>query len=196
MPAPTDKTMVGLPTPRAFAISFARDGDARASAPSVCAAWSIAEVQALEDPVPAPTDKTMVGLPTPRAFAVSLARDCDARAFAPSVCASVVSPALAARQGCSGSCCAAFFEKQVGCWCGKHALNNYMGGPYITEAACRAAARLLTHVEDRAFHLDPRSGWLSVEVMNVLGAGQLGAHLDESPKLIKSDPLGRPYLAQ
>ena len=67
-------------------------------------AWSIAEVQALEDPVPAPVDKAMVGLPTPRAFAVRFARDGDARASAPSVCASVVSPALAAQQGCSGAC--------------------------------------------------------------------------------------------
>ena len=82
------------------------------------------------------------------------------------------------------------------CWRGEHALNNYMGGPYITEAACRAAARLLAHEEDRAFHLDPRSGWLSVDVMSVLGAGQLDVHIDESPRLIKSDPLGRSYLAQ
>ena len=33
-----------------------------------------------------------------------------------------------------------YFEHQDGAWCGMHALNNYIGGPYVTKDACRRAA--------------------------------------------------------
>ncbi len=32
-----------------------------------------------------------------------------------------------------------YFETQDDAWCGMHALNNYMGGPYVTKDACRRA---------------------------------------------------------
>ena len=35
---------------------------------------------------------------------------------------------------------APYFEEQEGAWCGMHALNNYMGGPYVTQDACMRAA--------------------------------------------------------
>ena len=77
-----------------------------------------------------------------------------------------------------------YFESQVGAWCGMHALNNLLGGPYVSQADCRSAAlevrRRLTQagagdVEDLAQHLNPETGWLSIDVINVLGAGLLGA---------------------
>ena len=34
----------------------------------------------------------------------------------------------------------AYFEAQHDAWCGLHALNNYLGGPYVTEDACERAA--------------------------------------------------------
>ena len=76
-----------------------------------------------------------------------------------------------------------YWERQRGAWCGMHALNNYAGGPYVTEDACRAAARGVAARTggNVAAHLDPQSGWLSVDVMNVLGAAQLGIHVDGAP---------------
>ncbi len=79
-----------------------------------------------------------------------------------------------------------YFEAQQGAWCGMHALNNFLGGPFVDRAACRAAAQQLvrrhrgTGAVTLQDHLHPRTGWLSVDVMNILGAGQLGIHIDES----------------
>ena len=65
-----------------------------------------------------------------------------------------------------------------------HALNNLLGGPYVTQDACRrAASRVATDLseagvgdaEDSAHHLDPATGWLSIDVINVVGAGSLGS---------------------
>lgn len=33
-----------------------------------------------------------------------------------------------------------YFERQLGAWCGMHALNNYLGGAYVTKKDCQAAA--------------------------------------------------------
>ena len=60
-------------------------------------------------------------------------------------------------------------------------------GPYVTEDACRRAVRrvvvALSQVgvgddEDMSVHLDPASGFLSIDVINVLGAGALGIHVE------------------
>ncbi len=75
-----------------------------------------------------------------------------------------------------------YFETQVGAWCGMHALNNLLGGPYVSQDACCRAAqevcRRLSQVggdaEDRDHHLDPDTGWLSIDVINMLGASLLG----------------------
>ena len=89
----------------------------------------------------------------------------------------------------NGAACEQYFEAQVGAWCGMHALNNYMGGPYVTQDACRRAARRVVATlseaglgdsEDSSHHLDPTTGFLSIDVMNVLGAGTLGIHVEES----------------
>ena len=80
-----------------------------------------------------------------------------------------------------------FFEPQDGAWCGMHALNNYMGGPYVQKDDCRRAARRvvaalsqmgLGDVEDMDQHLDPQTGFLSIDVINVLGAATLGIHVE------------------
>ena len=80
-----------------------------------------------------------------------------------------------------------YHEVQVAAWCGKHALNNLLGGPYVTEQSCRDAVRNVVrnlsmqddHQEDEREHLHPDSGWLSIDVMNMLGAAHLGIHTDE-----------------
>ena len=81
----------------------------------------------------------------------------------------------------------AYFERQVDAWCGMHALNNFLGGPYVTWDACRRAASRVSAAlsevgagdrEAGVRHLDPSTGWLSIDVINVLGAGQLGLHVE------------------
>ena len=77
-----------------------------------------------------------------------------------------------------------YFETQApGAWCGMHALNNFLGGPYVTRDACRrAASRVVAALsqigngdaEDIANHICPATGWLSIDVINVLGAGLFG----------------------
>ncbi len=68
-----------------------------------------------------------------------------------------------------------------------HALNNFLGGSFVDKDACRAAAGQLvrrhrgTGAVTLQDHLHTSTGWLSVDVMNILGAGQLGIHIDESP---------------
>ena len=84
-----------------------------------------------------------------------------------------------------------YFEEQRGAWCGLHALNNYLGGPYVTENACELAARQVVRAlseaggggasenREEAYrdHLHPGTGFLSIDVINVLGAGNLGLHV-------------------
>ena len=41
------------------------------------------------------------------------------------------------------ACVEPFFEEQAAGWCGKHALNNLLGGPFVDEDACRAAFFIL-----------------------------------------------------
>ena len=78
-----------------------------------------------------------------------------------------------------------YFESQVGAWCGMHAMNNYLGGPYVSKEACRAAAAQVVHrlgaEEDVHEHLHPHTGFLSIDVINLLGASQLGMHVDGEP---------------
>ena len=80
-----------------------------------------------------------------------------------------------------------FYQVQVDAWCGLHAINNFLGGPYCTEADCHSAcARVVAEMSeagdgDRELssqHLHPETGWLSIDVINVLGAGQLGIHVE------------------
>ena len=82
-----------------------------------------------------------------------------------------------------------YLEIQQGAWCGMHALNNFMGGPYIDRDNCRrAAARVVTELsevhdgdrENIGNHLHPESGWLSIDVMNMLGRALLGIHVGEA----------------
>jgi hypothetical protein len=80
-----------------------------------------------------------------------------------------------------------YFEEQApGGWCGMHVLNNYLGGPYVTKKDCvRAAACVVDGLatdaggfqEEVIQHLDETTGWLSVDVINVLGAANLGLHV-------------------
>ena len=88
-----------------------------------------------------------------------------------------------------------------------HALNNYLGGPYVDQDACRRAARAVVtalsgagngdvcrraaraevtalsgagdgDAESLGNHIDPATGFLSIDVINVLGAGVLGIHVE------------------
>ena len=84
--------------------------------------------------------------------------------------------------------CLDYFEQQApGAWCGMHALNNYLRGPYVTCEACFAAANVVVQELNAAGggfkellsnHLDVRSGWLSVDVINVLGAANFNLHVE------------------
>ena len=81
-----------------------------------------------------------------------------------------------------------FFDPQEGSWCGMHALNNYcLKGRLVQQEDCRLAAcavvRRLTDaragdVEPLSNHLDPSTGWLSIDVINVLGQANLGTHVE------------------
>ena len=77
------------------------------------------------------------------------------------------------------------FEEQSGAWCGMHALNNLLRGDYVDKDACtRAAAqirRALGGAVLESDHLDPQSGFLSIDVINLLGSANLGIHVDETP---------------
>ena len=83
-----------------------------------------------------------------------------------------------------------------------HALNNFLAGPYVTQDACRRAAEravaMLSQVaggdaEAMAHHLHPATGFLSIDVINILGAGALGLHVEGNttpwPRL-RADPDG------
>ena len=76
-----------------------------------------------------------------------------------------------------------YFEPQFGACRGKHALNSFLGGPYVTQDACRRRVQHAVHTlsaaglddaESAAHHLDSESGMLSIDVIHVLGAGALG----------------------
>ena len=83
-----------------------------------------------------------------------------------------------------------FFEPQEGAWCGMHALNNYcLRGRLVEKEDCvRAANQVVGRLtearggdaERRENHLDPDSGWLSIDVINVLGLANLGLHVEEA----------------
>ena len=77
-----------------------------------------------------------------------------------------------------------YFEAQQGSWCGMHALNNYLGGPYVTADDCvRAARQVLKQyngAESMENHLNTKTGWLSIDVMNLLGMANLSLHVEES----------------
>lgn len=88
----------------------------------------------------------------------------------------------------SASADVGYFEEQApAAWCGMRALNNFLRGPYVTREACLAAANVvLQDLEARgggfrealANHLDVNSGWLSVDVINVLGAANFNLHVE------------------
>ena len=80
-----------------------------------------------------------------------------------------------------------YYEIQIDAWCGMHAINNFLGGPYCTRDACRdACSRVVAalsqasggDVEPFAQHLDLETGWLSIDIINLLGASQLGIHVE------------------
>ena len=81
-----------------------------------------------------------------------------------------------------------FFDPQEGAWCGMHALNNYcLKGRVVHQQDCRDAARLVAErltdrlagdIEPISNHLNTLTGWLSIDVINVLGQANLGLHVD------------------
>ena len=80
-----------------------------------------------------------------------------------------------------------YYEVQVDAWCGMHSLNNFLGGPYVTQDACRRACSQVVSAlsevaggrrESSHLHLHPQSGWLSIDVINVIGSGLLGLHVE------------------
>ena len=77
-----------------------------------------------------------------------------------------------------------YFEKQSGAWCGMHALNNLLRGPLVDRQSCKAAALQVRDMLDGAdllsSHLDPHTGYLSIDVINLLGSANLGIHVAES----------------
>ena len=89
-----------------------------------------------------------------------------------------------------------YFEAQIGAWCGMHALNNFIGGPFVTMDACERAARQVVRrlsepgvgvVEGLSDRLDPGTGFLSIDVINALGSSVLGIH-------VEGDMISRPQL--
>ena len=66
-----------------------------------------------------------------------------------------------------------YYEKQEGAWCGMHAFNNYHLRRCITQDHCRSAAqqvvRGLRGADHISNHLDLKTGWLSIDVLNMLG---------------------------
>ena len=80
-----------------------------------------------------------------------------------------------------------YYEIQVDAWCGMHSLNNFLGGPYVTQEDCRRACSQVVAAlsetaggrrESSTQHLHPQTGWLSIDVINVLGTGLLGLHVE------------------
>ena len=77
------------------------------------------------------------------------------------------------------------FERQSGAWCGMHALNNLLRGPMVTKEACKLAAQRVREsfagADVESAHLDPETGFLSIDVINLLGSANLGIHVEETP---------------
>ena len=77
------------------------------------------------------------------------------------------------------------FERQSGAWCGMHALNNLLRGPMVNKEACRLAAQRVREsfagADVESAHLDPQTGFLSIDVINLLGSANLGIHVEETP---------------
>ena len=44
----------------------------------------------------------------------------------------------------SSSALELYFERQECAWCGMHALNNYLGGPYVNQDDCRRPLGVLS----------------------------------------------------
>ena len=69
-----------------------------------------------------------------------------------------------------------------------HALNNYcLNGRLVQHQDCREAARKVARrltdaragdTEPISNHLDPLTGWLSIDVIKVLGQANLGLHVE------------------
>ena len=72
------------------------------------------------------------------------------------------------------------YVPQVRGWGGMHALNNFLGGPYAAPDDCvRACSQVVAVLsEDSSQHLDQDSGGLSIDVINVLGQGLFGSHVE------------------
>ena len=55
----------------------------------------------------------------------------------------------------------------------------------VDKASCRAAARQVRDSLGGAVlesdHLDPQTGYLSIDVINLLGSANLGIHVEEAP---------------
>ena len=104
-----------------------------------------------------------------------------ARAAAPETRKRAKIPEVSLREGL-------FFDPQQGAWCGMHALNNYcLNGRLVQQQDCRDAACLVARrltdaragdVEPISNHLDSHTGWLSIDVINVLGQANLGLHVE------------------
>ena len=66
-----------------------------------------------------------------------------------------------------------------------HALNNLLRGPMVNKEECRLAARYvrvkLGGADAESAHLDPETGFLSIDVINMLGDANLGIHVEETP---------------
>ena len=174
------KTMTGMPTPTPFAVTFAmeqhRQGGVEAEV--VPGAWAEATLGHFQE-TSAPSTATLAaeqhrpgGVEAEGAPGTSAAATPGQFPATPAPCAST-----------------SYFEAQDGAWCGMHVLNNYLGGPYVTQDACRRAARRaaaalseagLGDAEALQNHIDLATGFLSIEVINILGAGTLGLHVEEA----------------
>ena len=163
----------------------------------VCYGWRVGSVRALSKPVPTGSKgQTRFGA---RSLEVTFASSSSAPQGGGTHAAEGISATKqqpAAPEGLSQRPVATdthqhvspYYEIQVDAWCGMHAINNFLGGPYCTRADCRSACSQVVvglsqaaggDVEASARHLDPETGWLSIDVINVLGQGQLGIHVEE-----------------
>ena len=162
----------------------------------VCYGWRVGSVRALRQPVPIGSTG-MTGF-APRSFQVAFASSSTTPQHGGSRASEGISAMKqqpAASEGLSQWPVAIvtdqhvtpYYEIQVDAWCGMHAINNFLGGPYCTRDDCRRASSQVVaalsealggDVEANTQHLDMATGWLSIDVINVLGAGQLGIHVE------------------
>ena len=72
-----------------------------------------------------------------------------------------------------------YFEAQEGVWCGLHALNNYLGGPYARRADCGLAAARTPPLEQKAAAADAEAKEKSWQLLRqtcfVPGSGSMSA---------------------